>query len=101
MRESGSTDGERIMEIRRRAVDVAHDFLSPEDHRDIEKEVAALVDPDFRGSGIGRAFVGEALLRHPDLSTEVNEQCLQAIGFYERVGFERSTLNRCLPTRHR
>lgn len=43
MRESGSTDGERIMEIRRRAVDVAHDFLSPEDHRYIENEVAAFL----------------------------------------------------------
>ena len=50
---------------------------------------ALFVDPDFRGSGIGRALVEDAVKRHPALSTEVNEQNLQAIGFYERLGFER------------
>jgi putative acetyltransferase len=50
---------------------------------------ALFVDPDFRGSGIGRGLVEDALKRQPDLSTEVNEQNLQAIGFYERLGFER------------
>jgi putative acetyltransferase len=50
---------------------------------------ALFVDPDFRGFGIGRGLVEDALKRHPDLSTEVNEQNLQAMGFYERLGFER------------
>ena len=49
---------------------------------------ALFVDPDWHGSGIGRALVEEALQRHPDLSTEVNEQNLRARGFYERLGFE-------------
>jgi putative acetyltransferase len=108
------------MQIWCRAVDATHDFLSPEDRRDIEVEVAAFlpnapldlavdetdkvigfmlldgshmealfVDPDLRGSGVGRALVEYAVKRHPDLTTEVNEQNLQAIGFYERLGFER------------
>jgi putative acetyltransferase len=51
---------------------------------------ALFVAPDFRGSGVGRCLVEDAVKRHPDLSTEVNEQNLQAIGFYERLGFDRS-----------
>jgi putative acetyltransferase len=108
------------MEIWRRAVDATHDFLSFEDRRDIEAEVAAFLpaapldlvvdeadravgfmllygnhmealfaDPDFRGSGVGRALVEDAVKRHPHLATDVNEQNLQAIAFYERLGFER------------
>ena len=76
------------MEIWRRAVDATHHFLSPEDRRHIEAEVAAFlprapldlaldetdraigfmlldgnhmealfIDPDFRGTGVGRALV--------------------------------------------
>jgi putative acetyltransferase len=120
IRKSTLTDSPRVIEIWRRAVDATHDFLSPEDRRDIEAEVGAslpsarldlavdetdravgfmllngshmealFVDPDYRGSGIGRALVEHAVKRHPDLSTEVNEQNFQAIGFYERLGFER------------
>jgi putative acetyltransferase len=120
IRKSTLADGTRVMEIWRRAVDATHDFLRPEDRRDIEGEVvvflpsapldlavdetdravgfmllngshmeALFVDPDFRGSGIGRALVEDAVKRYPDLSTDVNEQNLQAIGFYERLGFER------------
>ncbi|WP_129791721.1 acetyltransferase [Sphingosinicella sp. CPCC 101087] len=51
---------------------------------------ALFVDPDHHGRGIGRALVKEALARHPDLATDVNEQNLQAVGFYERIGFERT-----------
>jgi putative acetyltransferase len=50
---------------------------------------ALFVDPDFHGSGIGRMLVDEAIRRHPNLSTAVNEQNLRATGFYERLGFER------------
>ncbi len=51
---------------------------------------ALFVDPDARGAGVGRALVEEALRRHPDLTTDVNEQNAQAVGFYERMGFERT-----------
>lgn len=51
---------------------------------------ALFVDPDARGAGVGRALVEEALRRHPHLTTDVNEQNAQAVGFYERMGFERT-----------
>lgn len=120
IRPSTSQDGERVLDIWRRAVDATHDFLAPNDRRDIEAEVAVFlpiaaldlavdetdramgfmqlvgghlealfVDPDARGCGIGRVLVEEALRRHPSLATDVNEQNVQAIGFYERMGFVR------------
>jgi putative acetyltransferase len=120
IRKSTPTDGPRVMDIWRRAVDATHDFLAPDDRRAIDAEVSSLlndapldlavdeadraigfmlldgshmealfVDPDFHGSGIGRMLVDEAIRRHPNLSTDVNEQNLRATGFYERLGFER------------
>lgn len=50
---------------------------------------ALFVDSEVRGSGIGRVLVEEAFSRYPQLSTDVNEQNLQAIGFYEHLGFKR------------
>lgn len=49
---------------------------------------ALFVDPDHRGRGVGRFLVREAIRRHPSLSTDVNEQNHQAVGFYEKLGFE-------------
>lgn len=51
---------------------------------------ALFVDPDVRGCGIGRMLVEEALGHHSNLSTDVNEQNLEAVGFYERLGFQRT-----------
>lgn len=48
---------------------------------------ALFVDPDTHGKGIGRLLVKHALSLHPALTTDVNEQNGQAIGFYERLGF--------------
>ena len=50
---------------------------------------ALFIDPLHRGSGIGRALIEHALTFHPSISTDVNEQNVQAIGFYEHLGFER------------
>ncbi|EPY02408.1 acetyltransferase [Magnetospirillum fulvum] len=50
---------------------------------------ALFIHPDHHGQGIGTALVAEALARHPELTTDVNEQNSQAIGFYQRLGFER------------
>ncbi len=49
---------------------------------------ALFVDADARRSGVGRALIEHARERFPrGLRVEVNEQNLQAVGFYERLGF--------------
>jgi putative acetyltransferase len=48
---------------------------------------ALFVDPGHRGLGVGRALVGLAATLHPDLTTDVNAQNAQAVGFYRRLGF--------------
>lgn len=48
---------------------------------------ALFVDPARKGQGVGRALVDHALSLHPALSTDVNEQNEQAIGFYRHMGF--------------
>ncbi|MCA8243585.1 acetyltransferase [Burkholderia sp. AU32262] len=50
---------------------------------------ALFVDPAHHRAGVGRLLVDEAIKRHPDLSTDVNEQNEAAARFYERLGFER------------
>jgi putative acetyltransferase len=45
------------------------------------------IDPAWRGIGLGRALVHHALMFSSTLTTEVNEQNTQAVGFYERMGF--------------
>ncbi len=42
---------------------------------------ALFIDPDVRGTGIGRQLLQHALARHPQLTTDVNEQNAQAVGF--------------------
>ena len=51
---------------------------------------ALFVDPAYRGSGIGATLLRHALALHPALTTDVNEQNGQAVGFYERMGFRRT-----------
>lgn len=47
------------------------------------------IDAAHRGTGIGRCLIEHALALHPDrvLTTDVNEQNAQALGFYQRLGF--------------
>lgn len=48
---------------------------------------ALFIDPEVRGSGIGRQLLQNALAAHPYLTTDVNAQNAQAVGFYQRMGF--------------
>lgn len=50
---------------------------------------ALFIDPEHRGAGVGAIMIDYALAVHPTLSTDVNEQNAQAVGFYEHMGFER------------
>jgi len=53
---------------------------------------ALFVHPAHHGRGIGRALVNHAMSLSPAaaLTTIVNEQNAQAVGFYERLGFRRT-----------
>ncbi|WP_429002408.1 acetyltransferase [Xanthomonas sacchari] len=51
---------------------------------------ALFVDPAYRGTGVGAALVRHGLALHPRMTTDVNEQNHQAVGFYERMGFRRT-----------
>lgn len=44
--------------------------------------------PEARGKGIGRFLVQLAIDEHQVNKVEVNEQNLQAVGFYEYMGFK-------------
>lgn len=44
------------------------------------------IDPAWRGLGVGRTLVEHALTFHSVLTTEVNEQNVQAVAFYQRMG---------------
>lgn len=48
---------------------------------------ALFVDPDSRGQGVGRRLLAHAESLAGRLTVDVNEQNLQAVGFYRRMGF--------------
>lgn len=48
---------------------------------------ALFIDPVVRGTGVGRQLVQHGLSLHGALSTDVNVQNAQAVGFYQRMGF--------------
>jgi putative acetyltransferase len=50
---------------------------------------ALFVDPSHRGTGIGADLVRHGLTLHPNMTTDVNEQNIQAVAFYEKMGFKR------------
>lgn len=67
---------------------------------------ALFIDPACRGTGIGRMLVAHARTLHSVITTDVNEQNGQAVGFYARMGFtptgraERDGQGRAYPLVH-
>lgn len=57
---------------------------------DGEQMEALFIDPAWRGRGVGRALVEHGLVLSPTMTTDVNEQNAQAVGFYLRLGFEQT-----------
>jgi len=49
---------------------------------------ALFVAPEARGRGLGSMLVRHALSLSPTLTTQVNEQNAQAMGFYLQLGFK-------------
>lgn len=49
---------------------------------------ALFVDPAVRGCGVGKLLIKHALTLAPKLTTNVNEQNEQAVGFYKKMGFK-------------
>ncbi len=48
---------------------------------------ALFVDPMPAACGVGKLLIEHALSLTPKLTTNVNEQNEQAVGFYQRMGF--------------
>lgn len=48
---------------------------------------ALFIDPEVHGQGIGRQLIEHAQAQHRPLTTDVNAQNAQALGFYLRMGF--------------
>jgi putative acetyltransferase len=46
------------------------------------------IDPKFRGKGVGRVLTNFAVTALKIEKVDVNEQNLQAVGFYEKLGFK-------------
>ncbi|OTG81346.1 acetyltransferase [Acinetobacter sp. ANC 5054] len=46
------------------------------------------IDPDFRGQGVGRILTNFAITALKIEKVDVNEQNLQAVGFYKKLGFK-------------
>jgi putative acetyltransferase len=53
-----------------------------------EKLDTLFIHPDYRGKGIGKALVGYAIREKGATTVDVNEQNQQAVGFYQKMGFE-------------
>lgn len=67
---------------------------------------ALFIDPSWRGKGVGKSLVDHAIALHGAITTEVNEQNDQAVGFYRHMGFvptgrsERDGQGRAYPLIH-
>ncbi|MEN3206998.1 acetyltransferase [Klebsiella pneumoniae] len=117
IRRSRPDEGDKLTAIWCRSVDATHDFLTKRIERSWrrwyahftggsavvavntedqpiafmlltgEHMDALFVDPDVRGCGVGKLLIEHALSLTPKLTTNVNEQNEQAVGFYQKMGF--------------
>lgn len=49
---------------------------------------ALFIDPFHHGKGVGKALLHSAITQHDLVTTDVNEANTQALGFYQRMGFQ-------------
>jgi len=120
------TDYLRLVEIWESAVSATHDFLKEEDFRYYKQQLPTyfqyvnlygwekdgrlvgfmgiaegnlemlFVDNDYRGIGVGKELITYAIDNLEVTKVDVNEQNVQALGFYKHIGFqvyERSELD--------
>ena len=78
------TDYPRLMEIWESAVLSTHDFLTEEDFLYYKER---FIDNKYRGAGIGKKLITYAIDNLQVTKVDVNEQNVQAVGFYEYMGF--------------
>ena len=100
IRRSRKDEGDKLISIWCRSVDATHHFLSADYRIELEELVSSFLpeaplwlslihisDPDVRGSGVGKLLIEHALSMVSTLTTNVNEQNEQAVGFYKKMGF--------------
>ena len=115
IRRSRKDEGDKLISIWCRSVDATHHFLSADYRIELVSSFlpeaplwvavteqdepvafmlltdqhmdALFVDPDVRGSGVGKLLIEHALSMVSTLTTNVNEQNEQAVGFYKKMGF--------------
>ena len=102
------TDYPRLMEIWESAVLSTHDFLKEEDFLYYKERLPVyfqyvnlfgfmgiaegnlemlFIDNKYRGAGIGKKLITYAIDNLQVTKVDVNEQNVQAVGFYEYMGF--------------
>ena len=117
IRKVKATDYPRLMEIWESAVSSTHDFLKEEDFLYYKEQlpvyfqhvtlfgfeqegiligfmgiaegnlVMLFIDNKYRGAGIGKKLITYAIDNLQVTKVDVNEQNVQAVGFYEYMGF--------------
>ncbi|MDR2230123.1 MAG: GNAT family N-acetyltransferase [Flavobacteriaceae bacterium] len=112
------TDYPKLMKIWESAVLNTHDFLKEEDFNYYKEHIPSyfehvtllgyeidgtlvgfmgisdenlemlFIDHDFRGKGIGKKLIKHGIDHLKVSKVDVNEQNLQAVGFYQHIGFK-------------
>ena len=82
------TDYPRLIEIWESAVLSTHDFLKEEDFLYYKEQLPVyFIDNNYRSIGIGKKLVTYAINHLQVTKVDVNEQNIQAVGFYKYIGF--------------